>query len=128
MSAHWPAIRLACWPADGHFSPQVHSQPAPLLFPHPEHEDVTIGIALSGGGAKGFAHIGVLKALETAGVSADVVAGTSMGAVIGGLYATGYSSRQSEEIARERNWLEAFSDTPPRRQRLLEQRYYESLF
>lgn len=107
------------------FSPQVHSQPAPLLFPHPEHEEVTIGIALSGGGAKGFAHIGVLKALETAGVSADVVAGTSMGAVIGGLYATGYSSRQLEEIARERDWLEVFSDTPPRRQRLLEQRYYD---
>jgi len=92
---------------------------------HPESEELSIGIALSGGGAKGFAHIGVLKALETAGVSADVVAGTSMGAVIGGLYATGYSSRQLEEIARERNWGEAFSDTPPRRQRLLEQRRYD---
>ncbi len=105
--------------------PHPASSQATSIPSHTSNEEVTIGIALSGGGAKGFAHIGVLKALETAGVSVDVVAGTSMGAVIGGLYATGYSARQLEKIARDRDWGEAFSDTPPRRQRLLEQRRYD---
>ena len=51
-----------------------------------------VGIALSGGGAKGFAHIGALKVLEEAGIPIDYIAGTSMGAIIGGLYALGYSA------------------------------------
>ncbi|WBX73763.1 patatin-like phospholipase family protein [Tenacibaculum pacificus] len=57
-----------------------------------------IGLVLSGGGAKGFAHIGVLKELEKAGVQVDYIGGTSMGAIIGGLYATGYSADQIEQI------------------------------
>ena len=50
-----------------------------------------VGLALSGGGAKGFAHIGVLKVLEEAKVPVDLVTGTSMGAIVGGLYAIGYT-------------------------------------
>ena len=53
-----------------------------------------IGLVLSGGGAKGFAHIGVLNVLEDAGIKIDYIGGTSMGAVIGGLYAIGYNAKQ----------------------------------
>jgi NTE family protein len=57
-----------------------------------------IGLVLSGGGAKGFAHIGVLKVLETAGIKIDYIGGTSMGAVVGGLYASGYNATQIDSI------------------------------
>ncbi|MDE7134581.1 MAG: patatin-like phospholipase family protein, partial [Rikenellaceae bacterium] len=57
-----------------------------------------VGVVLSGGGAKGLYHIGVLKALEENGVPVDYITGTSMGAIIGGLYAAGYSPEQMEEI------------------------------
>ncbi|MBS3807081.1 MAG: patatin-like phospholipase family protein [Bacteroidales bacterium] len=58
----------------------------------------TVGLVLSGGGAKGLAHIGVIKALEEHDIAIDYIAGTSMGAIIGGLYATGYSPREMEEL------------------------------
>lgn len=57
-----------------------------------------IGVVLSGGGAKGLAHIGVLKVLEEAGVKVDYIGGTSMGAIVGGLYASGYNARQLDSI------------------------------
>ncbi|WP_313805507.1 patatin-like phospholipase family protein [Flavobacterium sp.] len=57
-----------------------------------------IGVVLSGGGAKGLAHIGVLKVLEEAGVKVDYIGGTSMGAIVGGLYASGYSAQQLDSI------------------------------
>ena len=57
-----------------------------------------IGLVLSGGGAKGMAHVGVIKALEEQGIPIDYVAGTSMGAIVGGLYAAGYSVEEMEEI------------------------------
>ena len=63
-----------------------------------------IGIALSGGGAKGLAHIGILKAIDSAGLKVDYITGTSMGSVIGGLYAIGYSADSIEKIARTVNW------------------------
>jgi NTE family protein len=61
-------------------------------------KDFKIGLVLSGGGAKGFAHIGVLKAIEEAGIEIDYIGGTSMGSIIGALYASGYSPEQMEEI------------------------------
>ncbi len=73
-----------------------------------------IGLALSGGGARGLAHIGVLKILEELRVPIDVIAGTSMGAIVGGLYASGKSP---DEIAREMervDWVALFDDRPPR--------------
>ena len=73
-----------------------------------------IGIALSGGGARGFGHIGVLRALEEAGVEVDVVAGTSMGGIIGGLYATGMTLDQIEREALAIDWSTFFSDKPQR--------------
>lgn len=68
-----------------------------------------IGVALSGGGAKGFAHIGVLKVLEEAGIQADVITGTSMGSIVGGLYAIGYSPAMLEEIALSKDWKELYA-------------------
>ena len=72
------------------------------------------GLVLSGGAARGLAHIGVLKALEEQGVQVDAIAGTSMGAVIGGLYAAGYSVDELEKLALELDWQQVLSDDPPR--------------
>lgn len=77
---------------------------------HPPTEQTKLGLALSGGGAKGFAHIGVLKVLEEEGIPVHVVSGTSMGAIVGSLYAIGYSPNEIEEIARSSNWNILFND------------------
>ncbi len=69
---------------------------------------------LSGGGARGAAHVGVLKVLEELHIPIDAVAGTSMGAVVGGLYASGFSPREIESIMTSLNWQDAFRDKPPR--------------
>jgi len=69
-----------------------------------------IGFAFSGGGAKGIAHIGVLKALEAEGIYPDYITGTSMGSIIGGLYAIGYSSEQIEVLAKDILWDDYFND------------------
>jgi NTE family protein len=74
-----------------------------------------VGLVLSGGAARGLAHIGVLKALEEQGVKIDSIAGTSMGAVIGGLYASGYKIDELEKLALAIDWQQALSDAPPRK-------------
>ncbi len=74
-----------------------------------------VGLALSGGGARGAAHIGVLKALEQSGIRVDYIAGTSFGALIGGFYALGYSPERIEAIFSSQNWDDLFSDSPDRR-------------
>ena len=68
-----------------------------------------IGLTLSGGGAKGLAHIGILQAIDSAGLRIDAVTGTSMGSIMGALYAAGYSGDQMEKIAREIDWSVLFS-------------------
>ncbi len=73
-----------------------------------------IGLVLSGGGARGLAHIGVLKVLQKLRVPVDAIAGTSMGAVVGGLYASGLTAGQIEAVVHSLNWQEAFRDQPPR--------------
>ena len=68
-----------------------------------------VGLVLSGGGAKGMAHVGVIKALEEQGIPIDYVAGTSMGAIVGGLYAAGYSVEEMERIFSNKefsSWIE----------------------
>jgi len=72
-------------------------------------------LVLSGGGARGIAHVGVIKALEEMRVPIDCIAGTSMGAVIGGLYASGMTASRIDETIRSVDWQEAFRDAPPRR-------------
>ena len=74
-----------------------------------------VGLVLSGGAARGLSHIGVLKALEEQGVKIDAIAGTSMGAVIGGLYASGYKIDELEKLALAIDWQQALSDAPPRK-------------
>src|SRR5213076_1540013 len=73
-----------------------------------------VGLVLSGGGARGTAHIGVLKVLEQMRVPVDAIAGTSMGAVVGGLYASGLSAREIEKTMTSINWQDAFRDRPSR--------------
>ncbi|MHC5787151.1 patatin-like phospholipase family protein [Pseudomonas idahonensis] len=86
----------------------------PLLAQSSEAPRPKIGLVLSGGAARGMAHIGVLKALEEQGIRIDAIAGTSMGAVIGGLYASGYKIDELEKIALNIDWRQALSDAPPR--------------
>jgi NTE family protein len=71
-----------------------------------------IGLVLSGGGARGIAHIGVLKVLEEMRIPVDVVTGTSMGAIVGGLYAAGLSPEELEALVTSVEWNEAFRDKP----------------
>lgn len=73
-----------------------------------------IGLVLGGGGARGAAHIGVLRELERLRVPIDAIAGTSMGAIVGGLYATGMSAADLEEVVRSLDWAKVMSDTPQR--------------
>ncbi|WP_111671392.1 patatin-like phospholipase family protein [Algoriphagus litoralis] len=71
---------------------------------HVSDDRPKIGLVLSGGGAKGIAHVGVIRAMEKAGIRPDYVAGTSMGSVVGGLYAMGYNADELEEIIRAIDW------------------------
>ncbi|QSX34019.1 patatin-like phospholipase family protein [Shewanella avicenniae] len=73
-----------------------------------------IGLVLSGGGAKGAAHVGVIKVLEQHHIPVDYVAGTSIGAYVGGLYALGYSAAEIEQLMMGQNWDSGYSDTIPR--------------
>ena len=73
-----------------------------------------VGLVLSGGGAKGFAHVGVLKELEKYNIPIDYIAGTSIGAIIGGLYAVGYSASQIETMILTQDWESLFTNTPER--------------
>ena len=84
------------------------SAPEPLIRPR-------ICVVLSGGGSRGIAHVGVLKVLEDLKIPLDCIAGTSMGAVVGGLYASGMSAHDIETTIRSLDWQEAFRDAPPRR-------------
>ena len=74
-----------------------------------------VALVLSGGGARGAAHIGVLKELERRRVPIDLIVGTSMGAFVGGLYASGYSPAEIERVVREADWQDFFTDRPPRK-------------
>ncbi|MFV8441489.1 patatin-like phospholipase family protein [Flavobacterium sp. LB2P44] len=87
-----------------------------------------IGLVLSGGGAKGFAHIGVLKVLEEAGVKIDYIGGTSMGAVIGGLYASGYNANQIDSIFQATNFNELINDFIPRSSKNFYERRNDELY
>jgi NTE family protein len=82
-----------------------------------------IGLVLSGGGAKGLAHIGVLKVLEEAGIVPDYISGTSMGSIIGGLYAIGYTADDISKINHTVNWQVLLSDDVPLRNISLEEKH-----
>lgn len=75
-----------------------------------------VALVLSGGGAKGAAHVGALKVIDEMGIPIDCVVGTSIGAIIGGLYCIGYSPEQLEALIKNSNWAELLSDKIPRNQ------------
>ncbi|MCH7503241.1 MAG: patatin-like phospholipase family protein [Proteobacteria bacterium] len=74
-----------------------------------------VGLVLGGGGARGAAHIGVLRELERMRIPIDAIAGTSMGAIVGGLYATGISASELEELFASLDWVEVLTDAPGRK-------------
>lgn len=91
-----------------------------------------IALVLSGGGAKGFAHIGVLKVLEEEGLPIDLIVGTSMGSLVGGIYSIGYSASEIETLVKSLDWENTLTDEVPRafhskNDQLLKQRYIFSL-
>ncbi|MDB6097310.1 MAG: hypothetical protein JWN58_13, partial [Gammaproteobacteria bacterium] len=98
------ALAASCQSAANAASPPATEQVRPRIC-----------LVLSGGGARGMAHIGVLKILEELKVPIDCIAGTSMGAVVGGLYGSGMTAAQIEATMRSVDWQEAFRDAPPRR-------------
>jgi NTE family protein len=79
-----------------------------------QQQEPKVGLVLSGGGAKGFAHIGVLKVLDSLDVKVDYIAGTSMGAIIGSLYASGYSGKQLDSIFTATDFDTLINDEYPR--------------
>ncbi len=87
-----------------------------------------IGLVLSGGGARGAAHIGVLKFLEENRIPVDVITGTSMGAIVGGLYASGLGAAEIEKIMVEMDWVNKLDDEVPRDQRAGQRKRIEEMF
>jgi NTE family protein len=87
-----------------------------------------VGIVFSGGGAKGFAHIGVLKVLEEINMPIDYITGTSMGALVGGLYSIGYSPEFMQDLVLNLNWGELFTDEIRRRYMPMEEKYWDGQF
>jgi len=90
-----------------------------------------VGLVLSGGGAAGLAHIGVIKVIEEAGIPIDYIAGTSMGSIVGGMYAMGMTPAEMEKVAREMDWETLLTDMIPRNdmtfeyRELLEKYFYD---
>ncbi len=91
-----------------------------------------VALVLSGGGAKGFSHIGVLKVLEKEGIPIDLIVGTSIGSLVGGIYSLGYSAQAMEDICKNQNWQSLLFDDLPRfylskHDRSVQQRYLFTL-
>ena len=99
----------------------AHSNATPAARP-------TVGLALSGGGARGGAHIGVLLALRDLRVPIDYIAGTSMGSVIGGFYASGIDEERLQALADEADWDDLFDDSPKRDDRTFHRKRDDALF
>ena len=78
----------------------------------PQKKRPKIALVLAGGGAKGLAHIGAIKVLEEAGIPIDMVVGNSMGSIVGGLYAIGYTPEEMDSVVRKTDWIQLLLDTP----------------
>ena len=95
------AVVLMCGTANAQEQEQAQQQ---------RPKRATVGVVLSGGGAKGMAHIGVLKVLEQAGIPIDIVTGTSIGSIVGGLYAIGYNAHSLDSMVRAQDWSYVITD------------------
>ena len=95
-----------------------------MTFSHGQNQRPKIGLVLSGGGAKGIAHIGVLKAMEEAGLTPDYITGTSMGSIVGGLYSIGYSADELEEFIINTDWGQLLTNKIPLNKVTQEEKFY----
>ena len=93
-----------------------------------QQEQVKVGLVLSGGGARGYAHIGALRVIEEAGIKIDYIGGTSMGAIVGGLYAAGYSADQLEQLLRSVDILAEIQDAVEREDRTIYEKLYDEKY
>ena len=93
-----------------------------------ETERKKVAVVLSGGGAKGMGHIGVLKVLEKAGIPIDIVTGTSMGSIIGGLYAIGYNANALDSMVRVQDWTYVISDKEDLRNQSISDRQKQNTY
>lgn len=99
-----------------------------LLFTQFIEARPTVGLVLAGGGARGAAHIGILKYLEEQNIPVDLVTGTSFGAIVGGLYASGLSAVEIEELMLNMDWERALDDNVPRADRSIQRKWREDIF
>lgn len=109
------AIIICCLLLAGQLSAQNNTRPK-------------IGLTLSGGGAKGLAHIGILKAIDSAGLKVDYITGTSMGAIVGALYASGYTGNQIEALRKDIDFDVLFSNNVPLKTLSMEEKDQYSRF
>lgn len=105
MKNFWILLAFVCFNL---FQSQVKE---PLVIP----KNARIGLSLSGGGAKGFSHVGVLKIIDSLGIKIDYVSGTSMGAIIGGLYAAGYTGKDIEKVVMDTDFYSLITDPTSRK-------------
>jgi NTE family protein len=112
MVHRMPRIHVLCWLLPLLLPLAAAAQQAAGVEPQARPR---VGLVLSGGGARGLAHVGVLRVLEQERIPVDAIAGTSMGAVIGGLYASGMTASEVEALVSTLDWDEAFRDRSPRR-------------
>src|SRR5437868_9789881 len=104
---------------------------APASVPAPVHQP-RIGLVLGGGGARGGAHLGVLQVLEDLRVPVDCIAGTSMGALVGGAYAAGVAPADIRDLVARTDWVNIFDDSAGReqvniRRKELDDRFYSGV-
>lgn len=107
------AVLLAVGPACAALPSGTEAIKAPAAVPAVKRS-LRVGLVLSGGGARGFAHVGVLKVLEEAGVKVDFITATSMGSMVGGGYAEGYTPEEIEAIVKGVDWKTMFLPKPSR--------------
>lgn len=98
------------------------------LWGQVDSDQSTLGIALAGGGALGFAHIGVLQVLEEHGLSPEIIAGTSIGSIVGALYAAGYSPDEIEAIANSIDWNSVLLDERERKELSYQERRFDRYY
>ncbi len=98
-----------------------------LAEPASAEPEERIGLVLGGGGARGAAHVGVLRVLEAEGIAVDYIAGTSMGAIVGALYASGYRPDDIEQILKSIDWPATLRDNPPRRKQSMQRKLDQAM-
>jgi NTE family protein len=106
------------------FNSLTYSSSSSYISAQPVNKRPKVGLALSGGGAKGMAHIGVLKVMEEAGLRPDIITGVSMGSIVGGLYAIGYSADSLEKIVTGIDWSLVLSDKIPENKVIFLEKHY----